>query len=193
MATMADVDKLALAMPDATKNVDGEGRPTYLVHDKMFCFHRSPRRDAVDTATGERLEDVFVFRVADLDVKELILGDPRGIFFTTPHWNGYAAVLIRIPDLALIDDEELGDLVAEAWLTRAQKRLAKAWLAEHAPRGLSPTRPSSPAGASRGTRTSPPARLRQASSSPSRSWSGRTRGARRARSARRTPPCRSRP
>jgi hypothetical protein len=40
-------------------------------------------------------------------------------------------VLIRIPTLARIDREELYDLVVEAWLTRAQKRVAKAWLAEH--------------------------------------------------------------
>lgn len=133
MATLADVDRLALAMPETTKSLDEERRPTYLVHDKMYCFHRSPRPDALDSKTGERLEDVFVFRVADLDVKELIVGDPRGIFFTTPHWNGYAAVLIRIPNLAEVDREELADLIAEAWLTRAQKRLAKAWLAEHAP------------------------------------------------------------
>jgi hypothetical protein len=39
-------------------------------------------------------------------------------------------VLVRIPDLAKLDRDELFDLVAEAWLTRAQKRVAKAWLAE---------------------------------------------------------------
>jgi hypothetical protein len=72
-----------------------------------------------------------MFRVADLDVKELLLADDRQVFFTTPHFKGYAAVLMRIPDLARIDREELHDLVAEAWLTRAQKRVAKAWLAEH--------------------------------------------------------------
>jgi hypothetical protein len=69
--------------------------------------------------------------VADLDVKELLLADGRGLFFTTPHFDGHAAVLMRIGQLAKIDREELGDLVAEAWLTRAQKRVAKAWLAEH--------------------------------------------------------------
>ena len=72
-----------------------------------------------------------MFRVADLDVKELMLADDRGVYFTTPHFDGYAAVLIRIPTLARIDREELFDLVVEAWLTRAQKRVAKAWLAEH--------------------------------------------------------------
>jgi hypothetical protein len=128
---MRDLDRLALAMPQATKEVSEDGRPSYLVHGKFFCFHRRPRPDAVDPETGERLEDVLVFRVADQGEKELLLADERGVFFTTPHWNGYAAVLMRIPDLERIDREELGDLVAEAWLTRAQKRVATAWLAEH--------------------------------------------------------------
>ncbi|HEX6724971.1 MAG TPA: hypothetical protein VF073_06970, partial [Gaiella sp.] len=103
---------------------------TYAVHGKFFCFHRSPRPDAVDPETGERLTDVLVFRVADVGEKEAILQDDRGVFFTTPHWNGYNAVLLRIADLDQVDREELGDLVAGAWLTRAQKRVAKAWLAE---------------------------------------------------------------
>ncbi len=133
---MADIGELALALPQTTKEVSEDGRPTYLVHGKMFCFHRSPRADALDGNTGERLDDVFVFRVSDLDVKELLLADARGHFFTTPHWNGYAAVLVRIPDLEHIDRDELRDLVVEAWLTRAQKRVARAWLAEHEPEAL---------------------------------------------------------
>jgi hypothetical protein len=129
VATMKDLDKLALAMPDATKEVE-DGRPTYKVHDKMFCFHRRRRKDAVDPATGEQLDDVLVFRVADLDVKEMLVSDARGVYFTTPHWNGYSAVLIRIRDLEQLDRDEVRDLVEEAWLTRAQKRLAKEYLAE---------------------------------------------------------------
>ena len=128
---MADLDAFALAMPQATKEVSDDGRPSYLVHGKMFCFHRRARPDAVDPKTGERLEDVLMFRVADLGVKELLLSDARGVYFTTPHFNGYPAVLMRIPDLGRLDREELRDMVAEAWLTRAQKRVAKAWLEEH--------------------------------------------------------------
>jgi hypothetical protein len=128
---MTDLDELALAMPQATKEVSEDGRPAYFVHGKLFCFHRGRRPDAVDPETGERFEDVLMFRVADHDVKELMLADGRGIFFTTPHFDGYAAVLMHIPDLTRIDREELGDLVAEAWLTRAQKRVAKAWLDQH--------------------------------------------------------------
>ena len=135
MATMADLDELALAMPQATKELSDDGRPAYFVHGKMFCFHRGRRPDAVDADTGERLSDVLMFRVADLGEKEVMLADNRGVFFTTPHFNGYPAVLMRIPTLKRIDREELRDLVVESWLTRAQKRVAKAWLAENEPDG----------------------------------------------------------
>jgi hypothetical protein len=128
MATMADLDELALALPQTTKRVSADGRPEYRVHDKLFCCHRSRRKDAVDPQTGEVLDDVLMFRVADLDLKELFLADARDVFFTTAHFDGYPAVLLRIGSLGLLDQEELGDLVAEAWLTRAQKRVAKAWL-----------------------------------------------------------------
>jgi hypothetical protein len=128
MATMGDLDEIALSLPQATKEVSDDGRPAYLVHGKLFCFHRGRRPDALDPETGERLDDVLMFRVPDLDVKDLLVADERGLFFTTPHFNGYPAVLLRIPDLARLDRDELYDLVAEAWLTRAQKRVAKAWL-----------------------------------------------------------------
>ena len=131
MATMADLDKLALALPHAEKELSDDGRPAYLVHGKLFCVHRGRRPDATDPRTGERLDDVLMFRVADLGVKELLLGDDRGLFFTTPHFDGYPAVLMRIPALSRLDRDELRDMVVEAWLTRAQKRVAKAWLDEH--------------------------------------------------------------
>jgi hypothetical protein len=131
MTTMADLDELALAMPMTTKTVSDDGRPAYLVRGKLFCCHRSRRPDAIDSDTGERLDDVLMFRVADLGVKELMLADHRGIFFTTRHFDGYPAVLIRIPELARLDRDELRDTVVEAWLTRAPKRVAKAWLEQH--------------------------------------------------------------
>lgn len=131
MATMADLDKLAMTLPETTKEISDDGRPTYKAHDKMFICHRSQRRDAIDPVTGERLDDVLIFRVENLEVKEILLADDRGITFTTPHFNGYPAVLVQIPSLARLDRDELEDMVVEAWLTRAHKRVAKAWLAEH--------------------------------------------------------------
>jgi hypothetical protein len=74
-----------------------------------------------------------MFRVADQDEKDLLLADDRGLFFTTPHFNGYPAVLMRIPTLERMSREELRDLVVDAWMSRAQKRVAKAWLAENEP------------------------------------------------------------
>jgi hypothetical protein len=128
---MTDLDELALALPQTTKEFSDDARPSFLVHGKLFCCHRGRRRDAIDAKTGERLDDVLMFRVADLGVKELMLADERGIFFTTPHFDGYAAVLLRIPDLGRLERDELEDVVVEAWLTRAQKRVAKAWLDAH--------------------------------------------------------------
>jgi hypothetical protein len=130
MATMTDLDELALTLPETVKEVSEDGRPSYLVNGKRFMLQRTRRPDAVDPETGERLDDVLMFRVADVGVKELLLADARGVYFTTPHFDGYPAVLVRIPRLADLDREELADLVGEAWLTRAPKRLAKAWLAE---------------------------------------------------------------
>lgn len=133
MATMTDLDELALGLPLTEKTVFEDGRPSYSVKGKLYCLHRSRRPDAVDPETGERFDDVLMFRVEDLGVKELLLGDDRGLFFTTPHFDGYPAVLLRISGLTRIGREELRDLLVEAWLTRAPKRVARAWLAENEP------------------------------------------------------------
>ena len=128
---MADLDELALALPGVARDDSDDGRPEYTVNGKAFAFHRSQRKDAVDAETGERLDDVLMFRVADLDEKEMLLSDDRGAYFTTPHFRNYPAVLVRIPDLEKLDRAELRDLVVGAWLTRAPKRVGQAWLAEH--------------------------------------------------------------
>jgi hypothetical protein len=130
VATMKDLDALALALPEVTKELD-EGRPAYKVAGKTFCFHRSRRPDALDPETGERLDDVFVFWVEDLEIKDVLVSESPEIYFTTPHWNGYSAVLVRIPNLKKLRKAELRDRVEEAWLKRAPRKLAKEWLAEH--------------------------------------------------------------
>jgi hypothetical protein len=56
--------------------------------------------------------------------KEALLSDDAGIYFTTPHFDGYAMVLVR---LDLIEAVELEELIVEAWLDRAPRRLADAW------------------------------------------------------------------
>jgi hypothetical protein len=128
MVTMRDVEKVALSMPEATKELRDDDRPAYVVNGKPFCFHRTQRRDAVDAVSGERLDDVLVFRVADEEMKAMWLAARPDVFFTTDHFNGYPAILTRIPSLSALNSEELFELISDAWLTRAPKRLAARWL-----------------------------------------------------------------
>jgi len=119
---------LAKSMPGTTRTTTGDGRPSYHVGGKLYCCQRNRRRDALDDA-GEMFDDVLMFRVADLDTKEALLADTSSTFFTMPHFDGYAAILLRIADLPKMGRDELFELVADAWLTRAPKRAAGTWLA----------------------------------------------------------------
>jgi hypothetical protein len=129
MVTMRDVERAALAMPEATKELRDDDRPAYVVKGKLFCFHRTQRRDAIDPVSGERMNDVFVFRVADEEMKAMWLAARPDVFFTTDHFNGYAAILTRIPSLAALERDDLFELISDAWLSQAPKRLAANWLA----------------------------------------------------------------
>jgi hypothetical protein len=59
------------------------------------------------------------------------LAERPSVYFTTDHFNGHSSILLRIPSLTDVDEEELFELVSDAWLTRAPKRLAAIWLDEH--------------------------------------------------------------
>jgi hypothetical protein len=126
---MKDLDRLARSMPLTTCELGNDGRPSYRVKGTLYLCHRSRRPDAVDER-GERLDDVLMFRVPDLDAKEALLADRSAPFFTTSHFDGYPAVLLRIRDLRSLSRAELFELVADAWLAKAHKRVAAAWLAE---------------------------------------------------------------
>ena len=130
-ARVSDVHEVAASMPGA-KAVDG-GRGVYQVSGRSFLFFRGPRPDAIDPETGERLTDVVVFWVADEAEKQAVLADEALPFFTTPHFEGHSSVLLRECRVGELDQEQLAEFVYDAWLARAGKRAAKAWLAE---RGL---------------------------------------------------------
>jgi hypothetical protein len=128
MVSMREVEKVALSMPEAKKELRDDDRPAFVVDGKLFCFHRTQRRDALDPVTGERMNDVLVLRVANEEMKSMWLAERPGVFFTTEHFNGSPWILLRIPSLADVDADELLELVSDAWLARAPKRLAKSWL-----------------------------------------------------------------
>ena len=132
-ATVQDVHELARSMPGA-ELVPG-GKVVYQVRRKSFVFFRNPRPDAVDPDTGERYDDVIVFWVGSDADKQALLADESTPFFTTPHFNGHPSVLLRGCRIGELDRDELAEVVYDAWLARAPKRLARQWLDE---RGFAP-------------------------------------------------------
>jgi hypothetical protein len=71
--------------------------------------------------------DALVLRVINLGEREALLQGQPEAFFSTPHYDGYPYVLVR---LEAVDPEELAELIEEAWRIRAPKRLVKAYDAE---------------------------------------------------------------
>jgi hypothetical protein len=127
MATWDDVRRLALELPETTE-VTSRGNTQWRVKDKLFVWERPLRRTDLE-ALGPAAPDgpILGARVEHLVAKEALLADAPEIYFTTPHFEGYPAVLVR---LEVIDLEELRELIVEAWLNRAPKRLVTAFLDE---------------------------------------------------------------
>jgi hypothetical protein len=126
MAGWDDVRRLALALPETTEDTS-HGNACWRVRDKMFVWER-PLRSSDLRALGDTAPTgpILGARVEHLIAKEALLADDPAVFFTTPHFDNYPAVLIRLGEIAAGDLEEV---IAEAWLSRAPKRLAKQYLA----------------------------------------------------------------
>ena len=127
MAGWDDVDRLALALPEAAAGTS-YGNRAWHVKGKAFAWER-PLRGPDRKALGDAAPDgpILATWVEHLVAKEALLADDPGVYFTTPHFDGYPAVLVR---LGAIERGELDELLAEAWLCRAPKRLARAFLDE---------------------------------------------------------------
>lgn len=130
-ATVDDVHEIAASLPHVTVVQGSQGKPVYQVGGKSFVFFRNPRPDAVDPGTGERYDDVIVIWVESDADKQALVQDPRSPCFTTDHFDGHLSVLVRASRLGEITREELAELIQDAWLSRASKRRAARWLAEH--------------------------------------------------------------
>jgi hypothetical protein len=130
-ARVEDVHALALGLPHVTVQHGSGGNPVYQVGGRSFVFFRTPRPDAVDPASGERLPDVIVFWVESEADKQALVQDPSTPFFTTPHFDGHGSVLVQAGRLGELTRQELAELVQDAWLARASARRRAQWLAEH--------------------------------------------------------------
>lgn len=127
MATWDDVRRLALALPETSERVSRD-LCQWVVGGKLFVWERPLRRSDLE-ALGDAAPDgpILGARVEHLVAKEAVLADGSGVFFTTPHFDGYPAILVRLDEIGIDDLEEV---VVEAWLVRAPKRLAAAYVAE---------------------------------------------------------------
>ncbi|MGY1709146.1 MmcQ/YjbR family DNA-binding protein [Geodermatophilus sp. SYSU D00758] len=130
-ARVEDVHEIALGLPHVTVVRGGRGNPVYQVGGKSFVFFRTPRPDAVDPGTGERLPDVIVLWVESDADKQALVQDPTTPFFTTPHFDGHDSVLVQASRLGELTRQELAEVVQDAWLARASARRRAAWLAAH--------------------------------------------------------------
>ena len=137
MVTLDEAGQMALALPEVVEG-DRHGNRTWLVGGKGFAWER-PFSKADIRRFGDATPPegpIFAVRCADLHEKEAILEVNPKAFFTIPHFDGYAAVLIR---LRVVTKRALREAIVDGWLACAPPKLAKEYLA-----GAKPPKPPKP-------------------------------------------------
>jgi hypothetical protein len=127
MATWDDVRRLALALPETSEKPSYGGNASWTVGGKGFAWERplgKGDRDALGASapTGA----ILGVYAPDLETKAVLLAADPAVFFTTPHFDGYASVLIVLDAIAMTT---LHEVLVESWLARAPKRVAAAYRA----------------------------------------------------------------
>ena len=115
MATQDDVRRIALSLPATTEDPN---RVRFFVAGKQFVWawleRVEPKRARVPS------KDAIAVRVADEMDKQVLLEMDPNVFFTEPHYDGYAAILVRLPP---IDVDLLRDVLTAGWRCRAPRLL----------------------------------------------------------------------
>lgn len=127
MMTADDAARLALALPEVTEGAR-YGNRTWLVNGKGFAWER-PFSKADIKRFGDAVPPegpILAVRVADLAEKEAVLAANPAAFFTIPHFDGYAAVLIQ---LRKVTKKALHEAIVDGWLACAPPKLADEYLA----------------------------------------------------------------
>ena len=127
MATWNDVARIVGELALTSEQSPRDWR----VGKKLLAWERPLRpadREALVARGFQPPEgDILGVRVADEGVKFALINDDPAVYFTTPHFEGYAAVLVK---LAEIDVGGLEELITEAWLARAPRKLVQEFLAD---------------------------------------------------------------
>ncbi len=124
MATWDDVARICLALPD-TGEALSRGHRHWKVHGKLFVWERPlGRKDVAELGDAAPTGPVLGAAVPDEGAKAALIAEEPELYFTTSHFDGYAAVLCRLDRL---DQRDLTELATEAWACRAPRRL----LAQH--------------------------------------------------------------
>jgi hypothetical protein len=127
VASLEDVRAIALALPQASE-LSSRGRLQWRVNDRLFVWERPLRpRELAELGNDAPGGPVLGARVEHLGAKQALLAADPGVFFTTSHFDGHPSVLVRLDRISAND---LDEVVTEAWLARAPRRLADAFLAE---------------------------------------------------------------
>ena len=126
MATWEDVARVCAGLPETVMVTRGEGLRQWRVRDRLFVWERPLRRsDLAELGAAAPDGPVLGARVPDEGVKTALIADEPELYFTTSHFDGYPAVLVRLERLP---DDELVELATEAWACRAPRRLVSAHL-----------------------------------------------------------------
>jgi hypothetical protein len=127
MATWDDVARLAGGLPETTESPTYEEARSWRVRDKSFAWERPLRKaDLAELGDAAPTGPVLAVRVPDVGARTALIADSPDVYFTTAHFAGFPAVLVR---LDAIGGEELAELLDEAWACRAPRRL----VAQHLP------------------------------------------------------------
>ena len=132
MVSLDEIAAMALALPDVTEG-ERHGHRTWNVTGKTFAWERRFSKADIKRFGAATPPDgpIVAVRVADLAEKEAVLAEqPKG-FFTIPHFDGYAAVLIQ---LRAATKKAVRESILDGWLACAPPALADEYMAKHPPR-----------------------------------------------------------
>ena len=127
MVTWPQVQATIAKLPETREEPTKQGHRSWITGKRPFAWER-PLRTSDLNALGARAPGgpILAVRTADLEMKEALLGSGRAGLFTTPHFNGYSAILIALDDVSITTVKAV---LIESWLARAPNAVADAYIA----------------------------------------------------------------